>query len=207
MKQIIRLTEGDLHHMVRSIINEVLDGMDDTEKAYWLMRQRQQRPNTKSRTKTDYPREFAKKFNREFYGNGDKDYDGIYVPDIYDTHSDGTPVKGKVGVDPTNGNLFARQRVPNATIDHPLNFDYVQRPTDGNTYDEDFITYPKGIATKSEPIYKDYAKISPKMGYAMGDAFDRYNDIDKSYMQQRWEDESNKAMKNYIKNYYKNSRG
>lgn len=34
MKKIIRLTEGDLHHMVRSVINEVLDGMDDTEKAY-----------------------------------------------------------------------------------------------------------------------------------------------------------------------------
>ena len=46
MKQIIRLTESDLHHMVRSVINEVLDGMDDTEKAYWLMRQRQERPNS-----------------------------------------------------------------------------------------------------------------------------------------------------------------
>ena len=50
MKQIIRLTESDLHHMVRKVINEVLDGMDDTEKSYWLMRQRQERPNTKSRT-------------------------------------------------------------------------------------------------------------------------------------------------------------
>lgn len=69
MKKIIRLTEGDIHHMVRRAINEVLDGMDDTEKSYWLMRQRQQRPNTKSRTKTDYPGEFARKFHKDVYGD------------------------------------------------------------------------------------------------------------------------------------------
>lgn len=32
MKRTIRLTESDLHNMVRTTINEVLDNMDDTEK-------------------------------------------------------------------------------------------------------------------------------------------------------------------------------
>lgn len=50
MKRTIRLTESDLHNMVRTAINEVLDNMDDTEKAYWLMQQRQERPNTKAKT-------------------------------------------------------------------------------------------------------------------------------------------------------------
>ena len=190
MKKIIRLTEGDLHHMVRSVINEVLDGMDDTEKAYWLMRQRQERPNTKSITKTDYPGEFAKKFHKDIYGNGDKDYDGIYVPDIYDVYSDGndrTQVKGKVGVDPTNGNFFARQRVPDVPINHPLNFDYVQRPKGKAdfTYDSDFTIYPKGVATKIDPYEDDRVKISPKIGDSISNALDRYNGIDKSYLQQR----------------------
>ena len=59
----IRLRESDLHNMVKAAINEVLDNLDDTEKAYWLMRQRQQRPNTKSKTPVNYESEFANQFN------------------------------------------------------------------------------------------------------------------------------------------------
>ena len=63
MKKTIRLTESDLHNMVRTAINEVLDNMDDTEKAYWLMRQRQQRPNTKAKKPVNYAQQFAQQFN------------------------------------------------------------------------------------------------------------------------------------------------
>ena len=60
----IRLSESDLHNMVKAAINEVLDNLDDTEKSYWLMRQRQERPNTKAKKPVDYKSEFANQFNK-----------------------------------------------------------------------------------------------------------------------------------------------
>lgn len=93
MKRTIRLTESDLHNMVRTAINEVLDNMDDTEKAYWLMQQRQERPNIKAKTPVNYEEQFAKQFNGEVYGN----------PEIFNNgggynHNTGTEI-GRVGVD------------------------------------------------------------------------------------------------------------
>ena len=113
MKKIIRLTESDLHHMVRTAINEVLDGMDDTEKAYWLMRQRQQRPNTKSRTKTDYPGEFARKFHKDVYGDNNDvrltdGYWGADSQDVYNNGNDRIRVTGNARID-QNGNFTADQ--------------------------------------------------------------------------------------------------
>ena len=73
MKKRIRLSESDLHNIIKESINEVLDTMNDTEKAYWLMRQRQERPNRKSKTGGSYASKFADKFNNEVYGR-----DGIH---------------------------------------------------------------------------------------------------------------------------------
>lgn len=57
------MKEDVLRNVVRNVINEVLDNMDDTEKAFWLMRQRQERPNTKSRTPVNYEQQFQNEFN------------------------------------------------------------------------------------------------------------------------------------------------
>ena len=53
----------NLKEATKAIVNEVLDGLNDTEKKYWLMRQRQQRPNTKSKTPVNYEKEFQHSFN------------------------------------------------------------------------------------------------------------------------------------------------
>lgn len=133
--------------MVRSVINEVLDGMDDTEKAYWLMRQRQERPNTKSRIKTDYPGEFANKFNKEVYGKNDGAYSGSYEGTYYNGNRMGN-YKGYAGVDPSNGNFSAQQYTDDNLWGAGLgdkyyksnnfvknaNFRYSQKPEDTKNY-------------------------------------------------------------------------
>lgn len=75
MKKTIRLTENDLNNIVRSALNEVLDNMDDTEKAYFLMRQRQQRPS-KSKNPVNYPQQFATQFNNTMPYSNARDGNG-----------------------------------------------------------------------------------------------------------------------------------
>lgn len=171
MKKIIRLTEGDIHHMVRRAINEVLDGMDDTEKSYWLMRQRQQRPNTKSRTKTDYPAEFAKKFNKEVYGN-ENGSSGLEYLD--DENGSGSVYYGS-GVHPGNGSFNAGQGSLNHTNPDRMNFDYWQGPNERNG---EFLMYPKNVRVpaKASDVY-----MSPKSEHNFYKGLHRYNDISNTY--------------------------
>lgn len=168
MKKIIRLTEGDIHHMVRRAINEVLDGMDDTEKAYWLMRQRQQRPNTKSRTKTDYPREFSNKFNKEVYGDEDgiRDYENVDDGDWSGYASNG------LGVD-QSGTFCASQGASYAP--GRFNFDYSQGPSNKNGK---FNMYPNNrrVAAKNSDVY-----MSPKFSNNFYKGLHRFNDLSNTY--------------------------
>lgn len=106
MKRTIRLSESDLHNMVRTAINEVLDNMDDTEKAYWLMRQRQERPNTKAKTPVNYEEQFADKFNRTMPSSN------CYWDDInhgYSSYLPGQSLTGQTvyGVNPASGEFHS----------------------------------------------------------------------------------------------------
>lgn len=187
MKKIIRLTEGDIHHMVRRAINEVLDGMDDTEKAYWLMRQRQQRPNTKSRTKTDYPGEFARKFHKDVYGDNNDvrltdGYWGANSQDVYDNGNDRTTVDGNASID-QNGNFTAHQIVYNNDIDKPLrrrlNFTYTQKPGEKTGQ---FYNYQNGIPQKTNA---SNVMPSPSLRNNVVRGLNRYNDLAAKYDRQR----------------------
>ena len=187
MKKIIRLTEGDIHHMVRTAINEVLDGMDDTEKSYWLMRQRQQRPNTKSRTKTDYPGEFARKFHKDVYGD-DNDvrltdgYWGANSQDVYDNGNDRITVNGNARID-QNGNFTADQIAYNNDIDKPLrrrlNFTYTQKPGEKTGQ---FYNYQNGMPQKTNA---SNVMPSPNLRNNVARGLNRYNDLAAKYDIQR----------------------
>lgn len=187
MKKIIRLTEGDIHHMVRTAINEVLDGMDDTEKSYWLMRQRQQRPNTKSRTKTDYPGEFARKFHKDVYGDNNAvrmsdGYWGANSQDVYNNGNDRITVDGNASID-QNGNFTANQIAYNNDIDKPLrrrlNFTYTQKPGEKTGQ---FYNYQNGMPQKTNA---SNVMPSPNLRNNVVRGLNRYNDLAAKYDRQR----------------------
>lgn len=187
MKKIIRLTEGDIHHMVRRAINEVLDGMDDTEKSYWLMRQRQQRPNTKSRTKTDYPGEFARKFHKDVYGDNNDvrltdGYWGANSQDVYNNGNDRITVDGNASID-QNGNFTANQIAYNNDIDKPLrrrlNFTYTQKPGEKTGQ---FYNYQNGMPQKTNA---SNVMPSPNLRNNVVRGLNRYNDLAAKYDRQR----------------------
>lgn len=197
MKKIIRLTEGDIHHMVRRAINEVLDGMDDTEKSYWLMRQRQQRPNTKSRTKTNYVDNFRRKFYNDVYGidtdknsnpRGDYDYPESWDRNAYRSRGDNNiDVHGGIGID-GRGNLYAGQTTWGETINDRYtdpgiinrNFNYSQSPKEknGKFYDND---------DWSQKQMKDPSNVTmtPNFRDMFNKGVNRYNDLGDKYDRQR----------------------
>ena len=187
MKKIIRLTEGDIHHMVRTAINEVLDGMDDTEKAYWLMRQRQQRPNTKSRTKTDYPGEFARKFHKDVYGDNNATrmsdgYWGADSQDVYNNGNDRITVAGNACID-QNGNFTADQ-MPytygyEEPIDKKLRFNYTQKPGEKTGQ---FYNYQNGMPQKTNA---SNVMPGPNLRNNVVRGLNRYNDLAAKYDRQR----------------------
>lgn len=187
MKKIIRLTEGDLHHMVRTAINEVLDGMDDTEKSYWLMRQRQQRPNTKSRTKTDYPGEFARKFHKDIYGDNNATrmsdgYWGANSQDVYDNGNDRITVDGNARID-QNGNFTADQIAYNngniIPFEKKLNFNYTQKPGEKTGQ---FYNYQNGMPQKTNA---SNVMPGPNFRNNVVRGLNRYNDLAAKYDRQR----------------------
>jgi len=154
--------------MVRTVINEVLDNMDDTEKAYWLMQQRQQRPNTKAKTPVDYSGQFAQQFNKEVYGN---------------------PYGGSINA---NGKAFGSARMnplggfsasqgsgwginPNGT-----NFNYHQGTNPDNKNGEFYDTYKGG--TKMDP---SQVNMHPAVNNFINKGRTRYNQIQQKYNQQR----------------------
>lgn len=197
MKKIIRLTEGDIHHMVRRAINEVLDGMDDTEKSYWLMRQRQQRPNTKSRTKTNYVDNFRRKFYNDVYGidtdknsnpRGDYDYPESWDRNAYRSRGDNNiDVHGGIGID-GRGNLYAGQTTWGETINDRYtdpgiinrNFNYSQSPKEknGKFYDND--DWPQ--IRKKDP---SRVTMTPNFRDMFNKGVNRYNDLGDKYDKQR----------------------
>ena len=197
MKKIIRLTEGDIHHMVRRAINEVLDGMDDTEKSYWLMRQRRERPNTKSRTKTNYVDNFRRKFYNDVYGidtdknsnpRGDYDYPESWDRNAYRSRGDNNiDVHGGIGID-GRGNLYAGQTTWGETINDRYtdpgiinrNFNYSQSPKEknGKFYDND---------DWSQKQMKDPSNVTmtPNFRHMFNKGVNRYNDLGDKYDRQR----------------------
>ena len=197
MKKIIRLTEGDIHHMVRRAINEVLDGMDDTEKAYWLMRQRRERPNTKSRTKTNYVDNFRRKFYNDVYGidtdknsspRGDYDYPESWDRNAYRSRGDNNiDVHGSIGID-GRGNLYAGQTTWGETINDRYtdpgiinrNFNYSQSPKEknGKFYDND--DWPQ--IRKKDP---SRITMTPNFRHMFNKGVNRYNDLGDKYDRQR----------------------
>lgn len=197
MKKIIRLTEGDIHHMVRRAINEVLDGMDDTEKAYWLMRQRRERPNTKSRTKTNYVDNFRRKFYNDVYGidtdknsypRGDYDYPESWDRNAYRSRGDkNIDVHGGIGID-GRGNLYAGQTTWGETINDRYtdpgiinrNFNYSQSPKEknGKFYDND--DWPQ--IRKKDP---SRVTMTPNFRDMFNKGVNRYNDLGDKYDRQR----------------------
>ena len=197
MKKIIRLTEGDIHHMVRRAINEVLDGMDDTEKAYWLMRQRRERPNTKSRTKTNYVDNFRRKFYNDVYGidtdknsnpRGDYDYPESWDRNAYRSRGDNNiDVHGSIGID-GRGNLYAGQTTWGETINDRYtdpgiinrNFNYSQSPKEknGKFYDND--DWPQ--IRKKDP---SRVTMTPNFRDMFNKGVNRYNDLGDKYDRQR----------------------
>ena len=197
MKKIIRLTESDLHHMVRRAINEVLDGMDDTEKSYWLMRQRRERPNTKSRTKTNYVDDFRRKFYNDVYGintdrnsypRGDYNYPESWDKNAYHSRGDkDIDVHGGIGID-GRGNLYAGQTTWGETINDRYadpgiinrNFNYSQSPKEknGKFYDND--DWPQ--IRKKDP---SRVTMTPNFKNMFNKGLNRYNDLGDKYDRQR----------------------
>lgn len=196
MKQIIRLTESDLHHMVRNVINEVLDGMDGTEKAYWLMRQRQERPNTKSRAKTNYVDDFRRKFYNDAYGidtdknhypRGDYHYPETWDRNAYRTGDGNIDVHGGIGID-DRGNLYAGQTTWGETINDRYNdpgvinrnFNYTQSPNEKNGKFHDNDDW-------SQKQTKDPSSVTmtPNFRNMFNKGLHRYNDLGNKYDRQR----------------------
>ena len=166
MKRTIRLTESDLNRIVRSALNEVLDGMDDTEKAYWLMQQRQQRPNTKAKTPVDYRGQFAQQFNSEVYGN----------PNGGTIDANGRAL-GSAKMN-TFGGFSGRQTTgwdinPNGT-----NFDYRQGE---NSENGEFYDINKG-GVKMNP---SQVNLHPTVNNFINKGRTRYNQIQQKYNQHR----------------------
>ena len=196
MKKIIRLTEGDIHHMVRRAINEVLDGMDDTEKAYWLMRQRQQRPNTKSRTNTDYVDNFRRKYydeinstdrntNRDKNPRGEWELPRSWDRNTYRTGNENVDVQGGIDID-REGNFNAKQRTWGGTIKDRYtdpgminrNFRYTQKPEDknGQFYDNEDWNQKKDSSNVT---------MTPNFRNMFNKGLSRYNDLAAKYDRQR----------------------
>ena len=167
MKKRIRLSESDLHNIIKESINEVLDTMNDTEKAYWLMRQRQERPNLKSKTGGSYASKFADKFNNEVYGR-----DGIH----YGVDA-GDQASGNAYVRPSNGAFRAYQ---NAGWNHQgKGRDFYYEQSHGS-YQGKFSA-PVG----GEQINPKDIDIHPKIRNYINKGRMRYNQIQQKYDQQR----------------------
>lgn len=193
MKRTIRLTESDLHNMVRTAINEVLDNMDDTEKAYWLMQQREQRPNTKSKNPVNYRQQFAQKFNNEVYPEGNSQV-GTNWPEYNEggkfraTNPNGSYAYGGAGVD-DNGNFRAWQNgftapsqgKPWGDAIEGANFNYYQgRPQNGTNGFSQSI----GTGNRGQMQPKD-VNMHPQFQQMANKGRTRYNQIQQKYNQQR----------------------
>ena len=166
MKRTIRLTESDLHNMVRTAINEVLDNMDDTEKAYWLMRQRQERPNTKAKTPVNYRGQFADKFNTEVYGG---------------THGGSINANNKaLGAAKMNdfGGFSASQRSAWGVNPNGTNFNYRQGENSQNG--EFYDTNNGGSKMNTSQV-----NMHPAVNNFINKGRTRYNQIQQKYNQQR----------------------
>lgn len=166
MKKRIRLSESDLHNIIKESINEVLDNMNGTEKAYWLMRQRQERPNRKSKTGGSYASKFADKFNNEVYGTNRH-----YGVDA------GDQAYGNAYVHPSKGDFRAYQYAGWDAQGGGRNFDYSQSP---DSYQGKFSTMNSG-----EPINPKDVDIHPKIRNYINKGRLRYNQIQQKYDQQR----------------------
>jgi len=179
MKRTIRLTESDLHNMVRTAINEVLDNMDDTEKAYWLMQQRQQRPNTKSKTPVNYGQQFAQKFNGEVYGNPETFNNGGGY-----NHDTGTE-NGRVGVD-RNGNFVGdhSQTLNTQPQNWSPNYNFRYTQNAGSNQGNTQVSPMRGYAPSKNVGLQDIGANDAYVNQ-FNKGYQRYNQIQQKYNQQR----------------------
>ena len=182
MKQRIRLTESDLHRIVKESVNRVLNEVS-ADKAYWLMQQRKQTPNTKAKTQMNYPSEFANRFNKEVYGDG-----------MGGNMRMGNQVDASAYVDPRTGNFVGSQNTGwnswkgyNYIGPKNANFQYTQN-TDGNeefTYDRNDTDRDNngnyaGIGQQMNP---SQVNMHPQVRNFIGKGRTRYNQIQQNYNQ------------------------
>lgn len=180
MKKLIRLTESDLHMIVKESVNRVLNEVS-AEKAYWLMQQRKQTPNTKAKTQMRYPSEFAYRFNKEVYGDG-----------LGGHMRNGNQVMSSAYIDPRNGNFVGSQDTGwdswknyNYVGPKNANFQYTKN-TDGNeefTYnrnDTDMDNNGKYMRI-GQQMNPSQVNMHPQVRNFIGKGRARYNQIQQNY--------------------------
>ena len=153
------------------------------------MQQREQRPNTKSRTPVDYRQQFAQKFNKEVYPEFTRS--GWWAPEGYNegghfeqTYGNGLRVHGTAGVD-SKGNFSAEQSARYApTKQDPFgdemrgaNFTYYQgkNQNDGKN----------GFTNGSMSMNPKDVNMHPQFRQMANKGRTRYNQIQQKYNQQR----------------------
>ena len=162
-KRLIRLTESDLHKIIKESVNKILNEVS-ADKAYWLMQQRKQNPNTKSKTQMHYPGEFASRFNKEVYGDvngGNIDANGQAM--------------GNAKVD-NYGNFIANQSTGWGASSNGANFNYRQglnqnQETDG--------FYNQG----GQKMNPSQVNMHPQVKNFINRGRTRYNQIQQNYNQ------------------------
>ena len=182
-KKLIRLTEQDLHKIVKESVNRVLNEVS-AEKAYWLMQQRKQTPNTKAKTQMHYPSEFANRFNKEVYGTPNGGNMRI-----------GNQVDATAYADPRTGNFVGTQATGwdswrngyNYVGPSGANFKYTKN-TDGNedfTYDRnDTDMDNNGKYTRiGQQMNPSQVNMHPQVRNFIGKGRARYNQIQQNYNQ------------------------
>ena len=181
MKKLVRLTEGDLHRIVKESVNRVLNEVS-ADKAYWLMQQRKLRPNTKSKTKMHYPTEFANRFNQEVYGTP-----------MGGNLRVGNQVDATAGVDPRTGDFVGTQATGwgswrngyNYAGPSGANFKYTQN-TDGNqefAYDRNDTDMDRNgkYARIGQQMNPSQVNMHPQSRNFIGKGRERYNQIQQNY--------------------------
>ena len=179
-KKLIRLTESDLHKIVKESVSRVLNEVS-ADKAYWLMQQRKQNPNTKAKTQMHYPSEFANRFNKEVYGT--QNGGNMRIGNQVDATAYADPRTGNfvgsqsTGWDSWNGNDYVGPK--NA------NFQYMKN-TDGN----DEFTYGRNDTNRDnngeytrigQQMNPSQVNMHPQAKNLIGKGRERYNQIQQNY--------------------------
>lgn len=162
-KKLIKLTESDLHRIIKESVSKILNEVS-ADKAYWLMQQRKQFPNTKAKTQMHYPGEFASRFNKEVYG------------DASGGHVDAGQARGNAKVD-NYGNFTANQYTGWDVNSNGANFNYKQGLNPNQEIDG---FYDNQGGQKMNP---SQVNMHPQVKNFINKGRTRYNQIQQNYNQ------------------------